>query len=225
MGWGVLRGVGKGGCLSGSWAELRSWQMCVCVLGGGVCLQAVHQKQAVGPASSCRTRSVLAQLLHIPCAPDVQHTRCTAGGRGVARLQGAALWEGVCVCVFSTLQQRAQAAGVRPCLCPFPLIPLWVWCDVMWCAAAAVPVQVISPHQVMGIVEIVEHLSTVQDKVYDEPTVLVVDNVTGVCVLLVLFLFLPHLQPSLAPLPPPYFCCCCCTIFIIILTNRRGGDP
>jgi hypothetical protein len=40
-------------------------------------------------------------------------------------------------------------------------------------------VQVISPHQVMGIVEIVEHLSTVQDKVYDEPTVLVVDNVTG----------------------------------------------
>lgn len=39
--------------------------------------------------------------------------------------------------------------------------------------------QVISPHQVMGIVEIVEHLSTVQDKVYDEPTVLVVDNVTG----------------------------------------------
>jgi hypothetical protein len=31
----------------------------------------------------------------------------------------------------------------------------------------------------MGIVEIVEHLSTVQDKVYDEPTVLVVDNVTG----------------------------------------------
>lgn len=42
-----------------------------------------------------------------------------------------------------------------------------------------VVVQVISPHQVMGIVEIVEHLSTVQDKVYDEPTVLVVDNVTG----------------------------------------------
>ena len=41
-------------------------------------------------------------------------------------------------------------------------------------------VQVISPHQVMGIVEIVEHLSSVQDKVYDEPTVLVVDNVTGV---------------------------------------------
>lgn len=39
--------------------------------------------------------------------------------------------------------------------------------------------QVISPHQVMGIVEVVEHLSTVQDKVYDEPTVLVVDNVTG----------------------------------------------
>lgn len=43
----------------------------------------------------------------------------------------------------------------------------------------SVSLQVISPHQVMGIVEIVEHLSTVQDKVYDEPTVLVVDNVTG----------------------------------------------
>ena len=40
-------------------------------------------------------------------------------------------------------------------------------------------VQVISPHEVMGCVEIVEHLSTVQDKVYMEPTVLVVDNVTG----------------------------------------------
>lgn len=31
----------------------------------------------------------------------------------------------------------------------------------------------------MGLVETVEHLSTVQDKVYDEPTVLVVHNVTG----------------------------------------------
>lgn len=39
--------------------------------------------------------------------------------------------------------------------------------------------QVISPHEVMGVVEVVEHLSTVQDKVYDEPTVLVVHNVTG----------------------------------------------
>jgi hypothetical protein len=48
---------------------------------------------------------------------------------------------------------------------------------MLWCAVGAM--QVISPHQVMGIVEIVEHLSTVQDKVYDEPTVLVVDNVTG----------------------------------------------
>lgn len=39
--------------------------------------------------------------------------------------------------------------------------------------------QVISPHAVMGVVDTVEHLSSVQDKVYDEPTVLVVDNVTG----------------------------------------------
>uniref|UniRef100_A0A383VC26 Uncharacterized protein n=1 Tax=Tetradesmus obliquus TaxID=3088 RepID=A0A383VC26_TETOB len=39
--------------------------------------------------------------------------------------------------------------------------------------------QVISPHEVMGLVEVVEHLSTVQDKVYEEPTVLVVHNVTG----------------------------------------------
>jgi hypothetical protein len=31
----------------------------------------------------------------------------------------------------------------------------------------------------MGLVEVVEHLSTVQDKVYEEPTVLVVHNVTG----------------------------------------------
>lgn len=37
----------------------------------------------------------------------------------------------------------------------------------------------ISPHEVMGVVDVVEHLSTVQDKVYDEPTVLVVHNVTG----------------------------------------------
>lgn len=52
--------------------------------------------------------------------------------------------------------------------------------DVLyWCVVCLLCVQVISPHQVMGIVEIVEHLSTVQDKVYDEPTVLVVDNVTG----------------------------------------------
>ena len=40
-------------------------------------------------------------------------------------------------------------------------------------------VQVISPHEVMGVVEVVEHLSEIQDKVYDEPTVLVVDTVTG----------------------------------------------
>jgi hypothetical protein len=33
----------------------------------------------------------------------------------------------------------------------------------------------------MGVVEVVDHLSSVQDKVYDEATVLVVDNVTGVC--------------------------------------------
>jgi hypothetical protein len=39
--------------------------------------------------------------------------------------------------------------------------------------------QVISPHEVMGLVEVVEHLSTVQDKVYEEATVLVVHNVTG----------------------------------------------
>jgi hypothetical protein len=39
--------------------------------------------------------------------------------------------------------------------------------------------QVISPHEVMGVVEVVEHLSTVQDKVYEEATVLVVHNVTG----------------------------------------------
>jgi len=39
--------------------------------------------------------------------------------------------------------------------------------------------QVISPHEVMGVVEVVEHLSEIQDKVYDEPTVLVVDTVTG----------------------------------------------
>ncbi|KAF8067212.1 R1 [Scenedesmus sp. PABB004] len=39
--------------------------------------------------------------------------------------------------------------------------------------------QVISPHEVMGLVEVVDHLSAVQDKVYDEPTVLVVHNVTG----------------------------------------------
>lgn len=37
----------------------------------------------------------------------------------------------------------------------------------------------ISPHEVMGQVEVVEHLSTVQDKVYEEATVLVVHNVTG----------------------------------------------
>lgn len=31
----------------------------------------------------------------------------------------------------------------------------------------------------MGVVDVVEHLHTVQDKVYSDPTVLLVDNVTG----------------------------------------------
>jgi hypothetical protein len=39
--------------------------------------------------------------------------------------------------------------------------------------------QVISPAEVTGRVVVVPHLSEVQDKVYEDPTVLVVDNVTG----------------------------------------------
>jgi hypothetical protein len=39
--------------------------------------------------------------------------------------------------------------------------------------------QVISPAEVTGRVLVVPHLSEVQDKVYDDPTVLVVNTVTG----------------------------------------------
>lgn len=41
------------------------------------------------------------------------------------------------------------------------------------------PWQVISPAEVTGRVAVVPHLSEVQDEVYQEPTVLVVENVTG----------------------------------------------
>lgn len=39
--------------------------------------------------------------------------------------------------------------------------------------------QVISPAEVTGRVLVVPHLSGVQDNVYEDPTVLVVDEVTG----------------------------------------------
>lgn len=40
-------------------------------------------------------------------------------------------------------------------------------------------VQIISPVDVTGRVVVVPHLSEVQDEVYEDPTVLVVDTVTG----------------------------------------------
>jgi hypothetical protein len=52
-------------------------------------------------------------------------------------------------------------------------------CCCCCCSLCDACLQVISPHEVMGVVEVVEHLSTVQDKVYEEATVLVVHNVTG----------------------------------------------
>jgi hypothetical protein len=63
--------------------------------------------------------------------------------------------------------------------------------------------QVISPHEVMGLVEVVEHLSTVQDKVYDEATVLVVHNVTGRRPCCSSCFSLPPKQPCAVPYSRP----------------------
>lgn len=87
---------------------------------------------------------------------------------------------------------------------------------------AAACSQVISPHEVMGAVEVVEHLSTVQDKVYEEATVLVVHNVTGEGTATFRLLILQVLPMSLdRPTQNCLQCCVCYSSGLLAIPERK----